>query len=377
MEATEHHAAEALTRNTTLWCADDRHSNWAREFKALGLDPVLLGHTSTPVDPRTVHPNDPLLQQSHAGMNGFNTLLKSDLHDTTPKAWASWLELTHGYTHPGVTELYGGYSNTSDTGGARASLPAATACRSAVALPSLLAVGGNWLSRSQLKEDGSAFYDSEHCDSAFMVLKSKEYIRGRQLMDVPWSLHLSLWRPHPPWVCSAPYHEMHDPDHVSPFVRAADPATEAAVHPWLGWNTDTTLPASTMGGDDGLLRHMRSQYLGSVSEVDYHMGSLFDWLKATGEWDRTMIVVTADHGEQLGDHWQLGKLGFFRQSREIPLIIRDPRPSADGGRGQRVEACTEHIDIAPTLIEAMGGVVPPVSSLCNCAKLSRFWLQRL
>ena len=107
------------------------------------------------------------------------------------------------------------------------------------------------------------------------------------------------------------------------------------------------------------------------------MGTLFDWLKATGEWDRTMIVVTADHGEQLGDHWQLGKLGFFRQSREIPLIIRDPRPSADGGRGQRVEACTEHIDIAPTLIEAMGGVVPPVSSLCNCAKLSRFWLQRL
>ena len=103
-----------------------------------------------------------------------------------------------------------------------------------------------------------------------MVLKSKEYIRGRQLMDVPWSLHLSLWRPHPPWVCSAPYHEMHDPDHVSPFVRAADPATEAAAHPWLGWNTDTTLPASTMGGDDGLLRHMRSQYLGSVSEVEHY-----------------------------------------------------------------------------------------------------------
>ena len=177
----------------------------------------------------------------------------------------------------------------------RAPPSAATACPHLAAAACPPVVGGNWLSRSQLKEDGSAFYDSEHCDSAFMVLKSKEYIRGRQLMDVPWSLHLSLWRPHPPWVCSAPYHEMHDPDHVSPFVRAADPATEAAAHPWLGWNTDTTLPASTMGGDDGLLRHMRSQYLGSVSEVDHHMGTLFDWLKATGEWDRTMIVVTADH----------------------------------------------------------------------------------
>lgn len=54
----------------------------------------------------------------------------------------------------------------------------------------------------------------------------------------------------------------------------------------------------------------------------------------------------------------MGKLGFFRQSYEIPLIIRDPRASADSGRGQRVTAVTEHIDIAPTLIEAMGGMLP-------------------
>ena len=37
-------------------------------------------------------------------------------------------------------------------------------------------------------------------------------------------------------------------------------------------------------------------------------------LAQTGQWDNTMIVLTADHGEQLGDHWQLGKLGYFRQS---------------------------------------------------------------
>ena len=65
------------------------------------------------------------------------------------------------------------------------------------------------------------------------------------------------------------------------------------------------------------------------------------------------------HGEQLGDHWQVSKLGFYRQSYEIPLIIRDPRPAADSSRGKRVEAFTEHCDIAPTLIEAVGGVPPP------------------
>ena len=76
-----------------------------------------------------------------------------------------------------------------------------------------------------------------------------------------------------------------------------------------------------------------------------------------------MVVLTADHGEQLGDHWQLGKLGYFRQSYEIPLIIRDPRPSADGGRGARIAAYTEHVDVAPTLIDAVGGGRSPRASL--------------
>ena len=308
----------------------DRHTNWPREFKGLGLDPVLLGHTSTPQDPRQFHPNDPILKQTHAAMPGFNPLFKSDMHDISPKAWATWLELTHGYTHDGVKELYSGYTPP----------------------------GSSWLAPTQLQEDGSAFYKTEHSDSAFMCLKAKEYIHSRQQTDpdVPWSLHLSLWRPHPPWVCTAPYHQMYDPDQLQPFVRKPSAEEEAQAHPWLGWDTSATLPASRT--DEATLRHMRSQYLGSVSEVDSQIGELFEFLKASGEWERTLIVLTADHGEQLADHWQLGKLGFFRQSYEIPLIIRDPRASADGGRGQRVAAVTEHIDIAPTLIEAMGGTVP-------------------
>lgn len=125
-------------------------SNWPREFKSMGLDPVLLGHTSTPQDPRGYHPNDPILKQTHSALADFSPLFKSDMHDTSPKAWAAWLEFTHGYTHPGVDELYSGYT------------PAGSP-------------GGPWLAASQLKEDGSAFYAKEHSDSAFMCMKAKEY----------------------------------------------------------------------------------------------------------------------------------------------------------------------------------------------------------
>ena len=52
---------------------------------------------------------------------------------------------------------------------------------------------------------------------------------------------------------------------------------------------------------------------------------------------------TADHGEELGEHHLFSKTGFFDASYRLPLIVRDPRSSADAGRGQTVEAFTEAV----------------------------------
>jgi arylsulfatase A-like enzyme len=56
----------------------------------------------------------------------------------------------------------------------------------------------------------------------------------------------------------------------------------------------------------------------------------------------------------LGDHWMLGKSGFFPPAFHVPLLIR--RPGGRGGR--RVAAFTEHVDLMPTLLEAAGVAVP-------------------
>ena len=222
-----------VLQNSTPLAA--RHSNWPREFKAMGLDPVLLGHTSTPQDPREFHPNDPILKQTHSALSDFNPLFKSDMHDTSPKAWAAWLEFTHGYTHPGVNELYSGYTPADSP-------------------------GAPWLAGSQLQDDGSAFYAKEHSDSAFMCLKAKEFIRTRASVEGPWSLHLSLWRPHPPWVCASPYHDMFDPDKLTPFVRAESAQAEADLHSWLSWDgANANLPVVRDGFSDAAVRKMRSQ----------------------------------------------------------------------------------------------------------------------
>lgn len=74
--------------------------------------------------------------------------------------------------------------------------------------------------------------------------------------------------------------------------------------------------------------------------------------------DSTMIVLTSDHGDYLGDHWLGEKDLFHEPSVKIPLIVYDPRPEADNTRGQTCDALVESIDVAATFVEFAGGKVP-------------------
>ena len=67
-------------------------------------------------------------------------------------------------------------------------------------------------------------------------------------------------------------------------------------------------------------------------------------LARRGELDSTLVIVTSDHGEMLGDHWMLGKAGFFPQAFHVPLLDPPPgrraRPARDGVH----RACRSHAD---------------------------------
>jgi arylsulfatase A-like enzyme len=100
--------------------------------------------------------------------------------------------------------------------------------------------------------------------------------------------------------------------------------------------------------------------------VDHHLGRIIAHLKATGQYERTLIVVTSDHAEMLGQHHVWGKEIYFDQAFHLPLVIRDPRPEADAARGMQVEAFTEAIDIMPTILDWLG---LPVPRSCDGASL--------
>jgi arylsulfatase A-like enzyme len=202
-----------------------------------------------------------------------------------------------------------------------------------------------------------------------------DYLRSVQ--NKPWFLHLGYYRPHPPFAAPAPYHDMYDPAQCPSPIRAATPQAEGEQHPMLKFYLDNIARKSFFQNGQGLasymdeaeVRQMRATYYGLMSEVDDQIGRVFKFLKETGQWDNTLVVLTSDHGEQLGDHHLLGKMGYFDESFHIPMIVRDPGVQSDATRGQLVRQFTETVDTMPTILDWMGQAIPRA---CDGASLLPF-----
>ena len=201
---------------------------------------------------------------------------------------------------------------------------------------------------------------AELSDTAYFTERALTYLKGRD--GLPFFLHLGYYRPHPPFVASAPYHAMYAPADMAPPVRAASAAVEAEQHPLLRFYLQNSLNRGFFQGAEGMvanldeaaIRQMRATYFGMMSEVDDQLGRVLAWLDETNQWDNTLVVFTSDHGEQLGDHHLLGKVGYFDESFRIPLVIKAP-----GQRGgEIVHAPTESIDLMPTMLEWLGAPIP-------------------
>jgi arylsulfatase A-like enzyme len=98
----------------------------------------------------------------------------------------------------------------------------------------------------------------------------------------------------------------------------------------------------------------RAIYDPEIFFMDANLGRLLQRLEATGEYDDSIIVVVADHGQGLGDHgWRQHRLLYQEQIR-TPLIVRAPK----GPRGSVVGSLASIIDVAPTILAAAGVAIP-------------------
>jgi arylsulfatase A-like enzyme len=100
-------------------------------------------------------------------------------------------------------------------------------------------------------------------------------------------------------------------------------------------------------------------YDASVRTVDEQVGRVVDGLRKAGLLDATLLVITSDHGEGLGER------GYFQHGprvdeavMRVPMIMRFPRQASHGHAGQRVAQLVRTIDIFPTILATLGIPVP-------------------
>ena len=317
---------------------DARHTNISHVIRDMGYQPALVGYTTTTPDPRETSANDPQFKVLGTNMQGFRVVSSFEPNKIP---YFNWLR-AKGYQVPErPLDIWLPEDNDA--------LPGATT--SAARIP------------------------KELSDSTWSTESALEYLQGPE--TDPWFLHLGYYRPHPPFIVPAPYNTYHDPADVPAPTRAATPEQEAAQHPLLGHYMRAIKQRKFFENGEGLssemsedeVRVMRAAYYGMMSEVDANIGRVIDHLKETGQYENTLIILTSDHGEQLGDHYLLGKVGYFDESFHIPLVICDPSKDADATRGTIVDAFTGSIDVMPTILDWMGAKTPRT---CDGTSLTPF-----
>jgi len=258
---------------------DHRFDNVARVARRAGYRPVLFGYADQSIDPRHTNGPDDPRLSNYQGVPPGFDVELELLDEQV--AWRAWLE----------TLGYGTFPH-----------------------------GDAALASEPDRPD-------HHGVSAFLTDRLIEWL-DRQ--DSPWFAHASYWRPHPPYAAAGRWARAYDPAGVPAPVP---PGTGG--HPSFGHVEPEAAPPDVAG--------LRSQYFGMISDVDHQLGRLWDALAERGMWDDTVIIVTSDHGELLGDHGLVGKGGFFEESYRVLGIVRDPRSPAC--HGTTVEAFTENVDI--------------------------------
>jgi len=106
-------------------------------------------------------------------------------------------------------------------------------------------------------------------------------------------------------------------------------------------------------------------YAGEIAYTDYYIGKVIDKLKQMDLYDSSLIIVTGDHGEMLGEHGEETHMFFIYQSAlHVPLIIKFP----GAAKGDRIDDLVGLIDIVPTVCEKLDIEIPSEiqgQSLCT------------
>lgn len=179
----------------------------------------------------------------------------------------------------------------------------------------------------------------------------------------PWFLWLHYLDPHWTYEPASEFARLADPDWAGgdkllEELRHGRPPTGALV-----FGADRLLPQRSV-------THVRRLYAGEVASADHALGQLLAGLDRLGLLDRSIVILTADHGESLGEHryWFAHGEYIYEESLRVPLFIRAPGLVPPG---TRIGGVVPLQDLAPTLLDLVDASPAPGINGESLARLLR------
>lgn len=202
-----------------------------------------------------------------------------------------------------------------------------------------------------VKESGMAVatFQTDYDDEVEFAARRWLVDRGRDAAagnGSPFCMVASFIHPHDPYVAKPEFWNLYDdedidmpefalsPEEQDPFSRRVMDGIEASYIPLT----------------EEEVRRARRAYLANVSYFDSKVGAMVKALDDIGELDNTIVIVTADHGDMLGERGLWYKMNFFEHSARVPMIMAGPNVV----QGVTQNACSL-VDLLPTFIDAAGG----------------------
>ncbi len=164
--------------------------------------------------------------------------------------------------------------------------------------------------------------------------------------DAPFAMVVSFIHPHDPYVARPEWWNLYTDDEIDlpafvPALEDQDPFSRRLLD---------GIEASYVPLTEEEILRARHAYLANVSYFDSKIGELVQTLEETGELDSTIVIVTADHGDMLGERGLWYKMNFFEHSARIPLVMAGPGIAV--GAAQNAVSL---VDLLPTFIDIGGG----------------------
>ncbi len=193
-----------------------------------------------------------------------------------------------------------------------------------------------------------AAIDAEFTDTAWVGQRSRHWLTELAKEDKPFFLNVSFWKPHSPYEIAPPYDSMYD----AVNIPVPEDFTEDDLKklPLPLQKLITREPGGMHKVTRERLEWIYRSYYGAISHVDHEIGLLLDTLDASGQADNTLIVFTADHGDQLMEHGIMGKNCFFEPAVRVPFMVSLPGRIKPSHHDELIET----VDLLPTLFEFIG-----------------------